>query len=375
MNHWKDRLSKHPSQTALKDLEAALAGARSIAESDISTLEQWDRIDIIARFARNKFEAAIPELVSYPHLENISKAFSSAVSDINAYSENKIIKHLLNANATLDHVVADIRLTPEPNTVSDISLLRDQALSYNEYVQGQLQNFADQVKIIQDLKSVAETELKNLPTTVAERIKDFGNDYKTWHADEISKFDNYSKEIKSKIEEALEQIETHQSKVEKVVGIIGATGLSAGYKKAAFWGNITSWIWASIAIGSIGLLIYAVVTHVFPNLDKPVEWTTVVRQLLSSTPFILLAGFAALQVAHHQRTELRNKRSALELAAIDLYIAPLEQDERNEVRRFLVDKFFGQQENEPQKTESKRLLALATELVKILKPLNELAKK
>jgi hypothetical protein len=48
-----------------------------------------------------------------------------------------------------------------------------------------------------------------------------------------------------------------------------------------------------------------------------------------STPFLLLAGFSTMQVSKHQNEERKNRQKELEIAALDPYLATLNDDDRN----------------------------------------------
>jgi hypothetical protein len=61
----------------------------------------------------------------------------------------------------------------------------------------------------------------------------------------------------------------------------------------------------------------------------------------------------------------------LEIAALDPYLATFDDGARNEIKRSLAEKFFGQREVEPAKSDSKHLLETMADVAKTVKQLQE----
>ena len=99
------------------------------------------------------------------------------------------------------------------------------------------------------------------------------------------------------------------------------------------------------------------------------------RQFLISTPFVLLSGFAALQVTKHQRAERINRQQELEIAAIDPYLASFDETTRKEVKKALAEKIFGQREVEQTKGDTKQVLDTVSDTLKVVKQLRDALKK
>ncbi|MBN9359814.1 MAG: hypothetical protein J0I15_25475, partial [Herbaspirillum huttiense] len=119
----------------------------------------------------------------------------------------------------------------------------------------------------------------------------------------------------------------------------------------------------------VGLIFFAF------TYDRDLSVSAIIRQFLISTPFVLLSGFAALQVSKHQRSERINRQQELEIAAIDPYLASFDEDTRKEVKKALAEKIFGQRETEVTKADTKQMVDAVSDTLKVLSQLKDVLKK
>ena len=166
-------------------------------------------------------------------------------------------------------------------------------------------------------------------------------------------------------------LETQKTHAEKVVGIISTEAVAHGYGRTANEERDAAKMWRWIAVGALVCWIVAGVVFFALTYEKELSPSALARQFLISTPFVLLAGFAALQVSKHQRAERINRQQELEIAAIDPYLATFDDGTRNDVKRSLAEKLFGQREVDPAKGDSKQMLETMADTLKTVKQLQE----
>jgi hypothetical protein len=191
---------------------------------------------------------------------------------------------------------------------------------------------------------------------------------KTAHESLRSELANQSKAL-------IDSLAEQKVHAEKVVGIISTEAVAHGYGKTANEERDAAKAWRLVAV--VALVVWIIAGLVFFGLtyDKDLSLSALARQFLISTPFVLLAGFAALQVSKHQRAERLNRQQELEIAAIDPYLATFDDDTRNEVKRQLAEKLFGQREAEVPKGDSKQIFDTVSDTLKTVKQLQESLKK
>jgi uncharacterized protein YhaN len=167
-------------------------------------------------------------------------------------------------------------------------------------------------------------------------------------------------------------LEAQKAHVQKLVGIISDTGMAHGFQKTAdaeqkeanTWKRIAAW--SLVAWIVIGCIFFAL------TYDKDLTLAAVARQFLISTPFVLLSGFAAMQVSRHQKNERQMRQTELEIASIDPFLATLDDADRNEVKREFATRFFGQREvNETPDPTPSNLIDLTAALVKVVQDLTK----
>jgi hypothetical protein len=74
-------------------------------------------------------------------------------------------------------------------------------------------------------------------------------------------------------------------------------------------------------------------------VNSSFEWTAVLK-LLVSIPLLLVAGYSIQQSGRHRDSERDARRSELELAAIDPYLANLPPEKRDQIKADLAGKMF-----------------------------------
>ncbi len=175
--------------------------------------------------------------------------------------------------------------------------------------------------------------------------------------------DELAGRLKGNAKKIIEDMETDKAHVQQLVGIISNTGMVHGYQKTANEEKEAAKRWKCIAAISLSIWIVVATTFFYLTYDKDLTWATVARQLLFSTPFVLLVGFAVMLTSSHQKNERGLRQAELEIASIDPFLATLDDMERNKVKKEYVARYFGQREAET-KNEScdKKLIAIIASL-------------
>ncbi|MFZ5426217.1 MAG: hypothetical protein ACOZEN_04545 [Thermodesulfobacteriota bacterium] len=203
---------------------------------------------------------------------------------------------------------------------------------------------------------VASEEYQKTIDSLSRQTKIFLNSIEERHKTDKENFTNEANDIVNKIKnllnkteyetktrssEIIETISSYRTQAEQIVGLISEAGMSSRFCETANKERDSSRFWkfiASMALGTwamFGLIIY------FTNNGTSIEWAAVVRQILISTPFLLLAGFSTLQTSKHKRNEIINRQYELELASLDAFISTIPEQERVKIKQDLVSKYFG----------------------------------
>jgi len=149
---------------------------------------------------------------------------------------------------------------------------------------------------------------------------------------------NIQKEYADEAARILEQVKTHKTEVEVLVGVIGNTGVTSGYLNTANSAQDSKVTWQRITVGALVVLAAGAV-YIFSKGAE--SWEALVSRVLTSLPIIILAAYAGSQADKYHQIEKRNRRLALELAAIGPYLASLPPDMQNKFRIDIGERSFG----------------------------------
>jgi len=422
MSQWIERIQGHAVFKELADLEQSLESSREMAHADSTAFDAWDRIERITKFIRAFLSDLDPLLVPPSHLSNSQGQLQQARNQVNSFAGNRNVGHLNEANNQLDNVLSYLGSIPKLDKATSIQELGEAASSYKKSVGGLVRSLEKQLAGVVEEKNSLQVKLKELTAEVtaqkqradnvitqmqeqfsaaqqarqseatnleAKRSDEFDaaeevraeESEKAFFAQKnsFSEFLDTSKEQHAALREVLAtssksliaELETQKAHAEKVVGIISTEAVAHGYGRTANEERDAAKMWRWVAVGALVCWIIAGVFFFALTYEKELSLSALARQFLISTPFVLLAGFAALQVSKHQRAERINRQQELEIAAIDPYLATFDDETRKQVKRGLAEKLFGQREIDPAKGDSKNLLETVSDTLKTVKQLQE----
>jgi hypothetical protein len=149
----------------------------------------------------------------------------------------------------------------------------------------------------------------------------------------------------------LEQVNAHRKDVEKLVGVIGNLGVTSGYQTTANDARVSMWVWQGVAVlAMLGLVSFAYFAFL-PAMKGGFTWEGFAMRAFLTVTVGVLAAYAATQADRFFQMEKYNRKLALELAAIDPYIALLPEEQKNKFKIEIGQRSFGQDEAPVLKTE------------------------
>lgn len=428
MSQWAERMRSHQVFIELSEIDKALELAKDACSNlnDLMFIEQWNRSNAVVTHIKTVLDQADPLLVVAGNLNNLSSYLQQARNEINNFVSNKNSGHWNNAHSHLDNCLTQLVAIPRQNVVG-IENMRDSAAGYHLAVSGWMDELKKDVDSSSSLQEVLQsriseataeinTQKQRLDTAIATFQQQFSEAQQTrqteFSASEQARSqsaanfeqtrqtefiaaekkrletsesaaeeaDKCHKELVAQLEgnskaitDAMEKLKTH---AQKLVGIISDTGMAHGYQKTANEERTEAAVWKKVAACALIVWIMIGVVFFLLTYDKDLTWAAVARQFLISTPFVLLAGFAAMQVSLHQKNERRLRQAELEIASLDPFLATLEDKERNEVKKEFATRYFGQREIETKhESPDPKLLDLAGALTKMVQEIQQVIKK
>ena len=320
-------------------------------------------------YIANKLKFTIQILTFEPDLATISQELTNALVQINNFLGNNNIGHLNNANSHINSAINKIKTLPTPQSKGDFDFSKvisifettlTEKLNFieerNELINAKIQQIESELnkkdekinslnklleqkeKEIQSLNSTFQNEFNIIKSKANQEIEE---DRKKFREEINSDRDN----IESSTEEIIEKLASKLQEAKKLVNVIGNVGATGNFQSIANSHRRTANIFRIIAIifmlGLSGILIYTI----WDISINSIEWTKAVIRIIAAAALSYPATYAANESSKHRKQENYNRTIELELASINPFIEILDEKKKQEIKEKLVEKYFGNNNN------------------------------
>lgn len=320
---------------------------------------------IATLFLKDRLNVSLPTLISLAELNSISTEFENALSQINNFIANGNIGHINNAVNNINSAMPYIRNLPIPYHKGDLNF--STAISSfeetikNKYAETETIQKELEKKITEADKTIIEKE--TAITKLSENLKlkekeiaDLNNNFQTQFD---TKSSDFSKQIaddrstfRSEIDADKLKIQTETSQIisdlerklgdaNKLVNAIGNVGVTGNYQIIANQHKKSADNWRYIAIFFMIILSSLLIYSIWKVGDLAYDWHKAIIRIIASAILIYPATYAARESSKHRRLENSNRKSELELAAINPFIEILDENKKQQIKKKLVEKYFG----------------------------------
>jgi hypothetical protein len=203
----------------------------------------------------------------------------------------------------------------------------------------------------------AQKRLGDVITDYAKRLTDQDSEFTkqrvAFVATATEKLSTLHEDYDKKAKGILDEVNQHRSDVEKLVGVIGSLGVTSGYQTTANRARISMWVWQTITVAAMCGLIYFAYHAFLPSVQGAFRWESFAARVFLTITVGVLAAYAGAQADRFFHMEKSNRKLALELTAIDPFIALLPQDEQYKFKLEIGRRSFAQDETAvPKSTKS-----------------------
>ena len=164
---------------------------------------------------------------------------------------------------------------------------------------------------------------------------------------------NFKTEISQYLEEAKEK---HQAILD-LYGLAAGDSVAGGYlqnandekKQANFWR------WATITFIIATVIWTAISYFTLGKSDGGFWWSQLIKGFSITAVLLFGAGYSSKQSSIHRHNEKQTRRFALEVKAIDPFIASLNEENQSQLKHKLSEKLFGQNNNDDSDNEGRNI--------------------
>jgi hypothetical protein len=401
MSRWDDQFEEHELWNQLSRARDQLVTAAEVATGEEEGLQL--RIGRVLDYVEGALRSSDPELIPMASLSRLEAALSTLADHVQQFATSPADNSLSQANEQADALLSHAATLPGSVAPDDVQELQTAISAFRRSAGQHLGNIERDVGVvgeraseIADALAAHETKLEAQDARLDNVVAQFQEQFSTAQdqrqtessqaleearteartnieelkgaiaeatsggkselgalleetrvasvealTDAKEQSESQLRELASKGEERMQQLDELQAKAVKAVGAIGSTGMSGGYQIVANRERGAANIWRLVAvlalICAIGATIYAVahgVTGTFQASKFFAKWAI-------SIPFIALAGYAATESSKHREQARLNRQIELQLASLDAYLVSLPQPEQDRIRAELAERFFG----------------------------------
>ena len=213
-------------------------------------------------------------------------------------------------------------------------------------------------KLLTQGNNKIDTLIKDEKLKLDENYTKESNDYK-------NKFDELSKEYQEKFNNLYTEITKKDNQISKLLDIVGEKARIGEYKRNADIARKERIIWQIV---TIVLFLLAFILMLCVTLFSDYNKFTILKYVVSA---ILMgaATYTGKQASNLRKDEVYYRKQELELSSIDVYLENMQPENKEEIKKELSSKLFGQAQNTyTNKYEEKKGFSVE-DIVKILETL------
>lgn len=203
-----------------------------------------------------------------------------------------------------------------------------------------------------------ETLINDEKLKLDENYNNSANDYK-------NKFDELSREYQGKFSNLYSEITKKDNQISKLLDIVGEKARIGEYKRNADIARKERIVWQIV---TIVLFLLAFILMLYVTMCSDYNKFTILKYVVSA---ILMgaATYTGKQASNLRKDEVYYRKQELELSSIDVYLENMQPENKEEIKKELSSKLFGQAQNTyTNKYEEKKEFSVE-DIVKILETL------
>jgi hypothetical protein len=234
-----------------------------------------------------------------------------------------------------------------------------------EFEAGEVERKKQYDSEFESTKSTLSRTLENGKKNLEQLTSQYKETFSTFVKDATESRSAMEADFENSVNEYIEQLESRKSEAEKLVQVIGNTGMVGGYQKLANEERQSAWVWHGITlVFLIGLVAFAIIAF-HSTIQGEFKLGVFGARAFVAIAFGLGVAWAARQADKHQEVERRSRKMELELASVDPYLALMPAETRFAVKTELAQRFFAQLEAQSAGKGEKEVTGSALDLLRM----------
>lgn len=407
MTAWQEGLETHPVHVTLKQVLEFLDGYAPpedhTVEDQAAAKEAVFRATVVLQHVARVLQTTDPVFMSVQRLTRLRKQLGTIQSEFGEFDSDKNHVHLQNIHSSLDAALDTVFQVPPISTSEDAHRLAEAATAFRDHasklidgLRSKTEQTAIRAEQFEKALESAKAEVSAQKGRLDAAIAGFQSQFSEAEDRRRQSFEQSSQQLSeksaqtltdlaSRADEAIEQwatrssaaIETLEAKRREAVDlvhVIGNVGVTGNFKEVANEEKKAADMLRILALSCMGLIIIGVASTIWVAVQPGTPWPQIAIRIGITLALAIPATYAARESAEHRRVERATRRLELELASLDPYLEKLPEDQRNEVKKRLSERFFGTAAS-PTEHEEKHPSMSADVLKVMIKEFADLAKR
>lgn len=348
----------------LKEAFKAISGQEGLPDA-----EQLSQLGRQLDFIAERLLRADPDLAPAQPMQELGSHLNGAHSQVTALASNHNRQHLKQAAAHMSAAIQYVMSLPLVDSAermqqgfSDILVDAKQAADIVvDSISDRSEELENTIRRLQEQATSLEADVKSTKertdAVVAEYQKQFSDNENTRakrFEDQLKKVNEQSESFKARLEQdastardelaekaksLLEMMQAREAEIRALARAMGASGVSTTFQATANSNERAANLLRFLAI----VLLLSMVAIIGGALWKShtVSLETTLIRFLAAMLISIPATYLARESAHQRAEAVRSRRIEVELAALGPFIEPLEGEEKAELRKKLVETYFG----------------------------------
>lgn len=394
MQRWQDELLKHPLMATIQTIDEAISLDQPITDP-VAETERTRLIKIIG-LLKNIIDQIDPDLAPLDVLNAINSQIrnSSFISNIQQFSNNGNVNHLIDANSQITPILGYLyqlsslklarvsrRADQNAATTSFQNFSDAISLKYDEltekgtkaysFVEEQLKKSYDISVQVDVIKASVDNKLAEWDNAQVERarqqVSEFNEMINAAKKEAATKLDKIDKETTAKflklytdengranenietlqvsIKEVLDDARDKREKILELYDLVAHDSITGGHKQIADREYDSAFYWrlgtmASIAL-TLGWLLLSLLLIEPSQETNELFWLDVVKSAVITGLLMSFSIYASKQSNLHRINERKMRAFFLQVQAFDPFVKNLPDDARSELKRQLSERIFG----------------------------------
>lgn len=330
----------------------------------------FDKVRDVEASLRSLLDQTPVTLVSESALNQMNANLQSPINEITAFISDKNPAHLTNAVNQLDQNVFSFTwaFLPKVNPLSEtdaialVDSLREgsriamnQIEAQKKQLESTILQLAETVKMQEGqlseikeahtkLKGEMAASLSNLETVFNKSELQRDTDFSNLITEVKVKQAKSDKEFNETADDVIAALNKHKEDAARIVEVVGEIGVTGNYQNIANQETKQAnlWRWITVGLFSCGLLMAGSTFYKFYH--EPITGTNTLAiavRLLYALAIAAPAFYTARESARHRTNADRARQTELELASLGPFIELMNEEDKKEIRKSLIPKYFG----------------------------------